>query len=165
MTTQQILLMNLFYLAFLGIVIYITRPIARRVLGAAAGGGAVGLLGLGLIVIGENQGFWQVPPHNVPYFRLQLYFALAISMIPTFLITWRVARRFNWRGLAVLLGAVAIIGPPRDYLIAAAFPAWIVFAPGIAPVLADAAIYISIVALGHAVMRLIAGSASSDRVA
>ena len=51
----------------------------------------------------------------------------------------RVARRFGWRGLAVFVAAVAVIGPPRDYLIAARFPDWMVFAPGVTPILADGA--------------------------
>jgi hypothetical protein len=88
-----------------------------------------------------------------------------ISFSSIYLITWRVARRFGWRGLAVFIGAVAVIGPPRDYLIAATFPEWMVFAPGVAPIVADAATYVGIVALGHAVMRLIAGPAREDRLA
>jgi hypothetical protein len=59
-----------------------------------------------------------------------------------------VARRFGWRGLAVFLAAAAIIGPPRDYVIAAKYPEWIVFASGVAPVLAVAATYVGIVAWG-----------------
>jgi hypothetical protein len=59
---------------------------------------------------------------------------------------------------------VAIIGPPRDYLFAATFPAWTVFAPGVAPILADAATYVGIVIIGHAVMRLIAGPSREDRL-
>ena len=165
MTTQQILLMDCLYLVFLGALLYITRPTTRRIVGALAGGAAAGLLALGAIAFAEAQGWWRVPAGSTPYFRLQLYLGLAISMTPTYLITWRVARRFGWRGLAVFLGAVAIIGPPRDYLIAATFPEWMVFAPGVAPVLADAAIYVGMVALGHAVMRLVAGPAGGDRLA
>lgn len=74
------------------------------------------------------------------------------------------ARRFGWRGLAVFLSAVAILGPPRDYLVAAKFPEWIVFAPGLAPVLAVSATYVTMVALGHGVMRLVAGPAGGDRL-
>jgi hypothetical protein len=66
--------------------------------------------------------------------------------------------------LAVCLVVVAIIGPPRDYLYAAKYPAWMVFAPGVAPILADSATYVGIVVLGHAVMRLIAGPSREDRL-
>lgn len=45
------------------------------------------------------------------------------------------------------------------------FPKWMVFAPGVAPILADCAAYIMIVIVGHAVMRLVAGPARADRLA
>jgi hypothetical protein len=67
--------------------------------------------------------------------------------------------------LAVFTSVAAIIGAPRDYLIAAKFPEWMMFAPGLAPIVADAATYVGIVILGHAAMRLIAGPAKADRLA
>jgi hypothetical protein len=146
-------------------VIYFTRATARRVMAALVGGAAAGLLGLGAIALCEALGWWRVPFASTPYFPALFYLSLSISLTPIYLVTWRVARRFGWRGLAVSLCIVAIIGPPRDYLIAAMFPKWMVFAPGFAPILADAATYVGIVALGHAVMRLIAGPASEDRLA
>jgi len=163
MTTQQILLMECLYLALLGAVIHFTRATTRRSVGALAGGAAAGLLGLGAIALGDARDWWRIPPSAIPYFRLQLFLGLTISMTPTFLITWRVARRFGWRGLAVALGVVALIGPPRDCLIVAMFPTWMAFAPGVIPVLADAAAYIGMVTVGHAVMRLSAGPAYADR--
>ena len=92
------------------------------------------------------------------------YVGLAISVTPIYLVTWRLARRFAWRGLTVFISIVSIIGPPRDYLIAAKFPEWMVFAPGVAPILADAATYVGIVVIGHGVMRLIAGPSGEDRL-
>jgi hypothetical protein len=50
----------------------------------------------------------------------------------------------------------------RDYQIAAHFPKWIVSGPGAAPVLAVSVTYVGVVALGHAVMRLVAGLAIAD---
>jgi len=165
MTTQQILLMDCLYLVFLGAVIYFTHAPARRIAGALAGGAAAALLALGAIALGEAQGWWRLPSGSAPYFRLQLFVGLSISMAPSFLVIWRVVRRFGWRGLAVFLSAVAVIGPPRDYLIVALFPKWMVFSSGVAPVIADAATYVGMVALGYTVMRLVAGSAQSDRLA
>jgi hypothetical protein len=53
--------------------------------------------------------------------------------------------------------------PPRDYMYAATFPKWMVFAaPGVTPILADAAAYVGIVIVGHAVMRLFAGPSGKD---
>ncbi len=77
----------------------------------------------------------------------------------------QVARRFGWRGLAVFVGAAAVFGPPGDYLFAAKCPEWMVFAPGVAPILADAVTYIGILALGHAVVCLVAGPAREDQLA
>jgi hypothetical protein len=42
------------------------------------------------------------------------------------------------------------------------FPAWIVFSPGVAPVLAVATFYALLVVVGHAVMRIISGPAPGD---
>ena len=165
MTTQQIILWTFAYLIELGAVIYFTRATARRVVGALVGGAAAGLLGLGAIALCEALGWWRVPFASTPYFLPLFYLGLSISLTPVYLVTWRVARRFGWRGLAVCLCVVAIIGPPRDYYIAATFPKWMVFAPGVAPILADAVTYVGMVAVGHVVMRLVAGPANGDRLA
>jgi hypothetical protein len=165
MTTQQIILWSCAYLFELGAVVYFTRPTARRLVGALVGGAAAGLLALGAIALCEALGWWRVPFASTPYFLPLFYLGLSISLTPIYLVTWRLTRRFEWRGLVVFLCVVAVIGPPRDYLIAAMFPKWMVFAPGVTPILADASTYIGIVALGHAVMRLIAGPASEDQLA
>jgi hypothetical protein len=165
MTRQQIILWACAYLIELVAVIYFTRATTRRVIGAVVGGAAAGLLGLGAIFLCEALGWWRVPFASTPYFLPLFYLGLSISLAPIYLVTWRLARRFGWRGLAVFVSVVAVIGPPRDYLIAVMFPKWMVFAPGVAPILADGVTYAGIVLLGHAVMRLIAGPAHEDRLA
>lgn len=164
MTTRQIILWACAYLVELVAVVYFTRATARRVVGALAGGVAAGLLALGAIALCETLGWWHVT-FATTLCSLPLLFLCLTSLSPIYLVTWRVARRFGWRGLAVFVSVAAIIGAPRDYLIAAKFPEWMVFAPGVAPILADAATYVGIVVLGHAVMRLFAGTANSDRLA
>jgi len=165
MTTQQLIFVTCAYMVELVAVVYFTRATSRRVMGAFAGGAAVGCFGMGAVVLGNALGLWRVPIFWTPTFLTLFYLGFAISATPIYLVTWRLARRFGWRGLAVFIVIVAIIGPPRDYLFARTFPAWMVFAPGVAPILADAATYVGIVALGHAVMRLVAGPASEDRLA
>ena len=165
MTTQQLILIFCTYLAGLVIVTYLTRATVWRIAGAVVGGAAVGFMGLGVIALGNALGWWLVPISWMPHFLVLLYLGLAISCAPIYLVTWRVARRFGWRGLVISLGLAAVIGPPRDYLIAAAYPEWITFAWGIVPVLADAVFYVGAVALGHAVMRLISGPSCKDRLA
>src|SRR6266550_5720941 len=162
MTTWQLIFVTCAYMVELVVVVYFTRPTSRRIAGAFAGGAAVGCFGMGAIVLGNALGLWRVPIFLTPTFLTLFYLGLVISVTPIYLVTWRLARRFGWRGLAVFIGIVAIIGPPRDYLFAKTFPAWMVFAPGVAPVLADAAAYVGIVAIGHAVMRLIAGPSRAD---
>jgi hypothetical protein len=158
------LLITGLYMIALFVVIYFTRATTRRVVGALLGGAAVGLMALGSIKLGEALGWWKIPFAS-PYFVFILYLGLAISCSPIYLVTWRLARRFGWRGLAVFVTIVAIVGPPRDYLYAATFPKWMVFSPGVAPIIADSVTYIGIVVLGHAVMRLVAGPARKDRLA
>jgi len=165
MTTLQIILFTCGYLVVLVAVIYFTRANARRVIGAIAGGAASGLLGVGAIALCEALGWWWVPFAPTPYFLTLFYVGLAISLMPIYPVTWRLARRFGWRGLAVFIGIVTLIGPPRDYLYATMFPKWMMFAPGVAPIVADGATYAGVVVLGHAVMRLIAGPADEDRLA
>src|SRR5437899_2842919 len=152
MTTRQLIVVTSAYMVELVAVVYFTRATSRRIVGAFAGGATVGCFGLGAIVLGNALELWRVPIARTAYFLTLFYLGLAISVTPIYLVTWRLARRFGWRGLAVCLGVVAIIGPPRDYLYALKFPSWMVFAPGIAPILADAAAYVGMVAIGHAVM-------------
>jgi len=163
MTTLPLILLTAGYALVLVVVAYVTRATSRRVAGALAGGAAAGLVCLGLIVLGEALRWWKVLLLSTPFL---LFLGLAISVSPIYLVTWRIVRRFGWRGLAVFTGAVTIIGAPRDYFIASKFPEWMVFSPGIVPIIADAVTYGAvIVLLGHGVMRLISGPAHEDRLA
>jgi hypothetical protein len=165
MTTQQILMMTGLYLAASVAVIYFTRATARRVVGALVAGAVVALMALRVIAFCEALGWWKVAFASTAYFVPLFFLGLAISCTPIYLVTWRVARRFGRRGLAACVAIVAVVGPPRDYLYATTFPKWMVFGPGIAPILADSATYILIVVVGHAVMRFVAGSAGTDHLA
>ena len=165
MTASQVILWTCGYLLALVAVIYFTRATPRRVLGSIGGGAAAGLLGIAAIAMCEALGWWWIPFDSTPYFLALFYLGLSISLTPIYLVTWRLARRFGWRGLAVFTSIVTLIGPPRDYLYATVFPKWMVFAPGVGPVLADGATYAAVVILGHAVMRLISGPSGGDRLA
>ena len=99
-----------------------------------------------------------------PYFLT----LMCIGTIPggfVFLITWRIARRFGGRGLAVVALVAAVLGPVRDYRYMATFPEWGAYAPGLAPVFAISVAYVISGILGHGTMRLVAGPASADRLA
>ena len=165
MTTGEILLMIGFYLALLIAVAYFTRARAHRILGALAGGAVFGLVGLLALALGEVQGWWRLPKTGSSHFHVLVWLGFAVSAAPSYLVLWRVVRRFGRRGLAVCVLVATILGPPRDYWIVARFPAWMTFAPGLAPVLADAAIYALFFVVGHAVMRVVVGPAQADFLA
>ncbi|HXA20385.1 MAG TPA: hypothetical protein VN380_25625 [Thermoanaerobaculia bacterium] len=163
MTTLPLILLTAGYALVFVLAVYLTRATSLRVAGALAGGAAAGLVCLGLIVLGEALRWWKVPLLSTPFL---LFLGLAISVSPIYLVTWRIVRRFGWRGLALFTAVVTIIGAPRDYFIASKFPEWMVFSPGIVPIIADAVTYGAvIVLLGHAVMRLISGPAREDLLA
>ncbi len=164
MTTQQLHLFDAIYLVVLVGVILLTRATARRVAGAVAGGLAFGVVALGIIALGERFGLWHMAITWETYFLALLAISMAEAAF-VFLVTWRIARRWGWRGLGVVVVLVAIIGPPRDYWYMARFPEWGYYAPGIAPVLAISATYALMIVLGHGVMRLIAGPANADALA
>lgn len=165
MTAEQLNLCNGFYLVELIAVVYFTRATARRVAGALAGGASFGPVGAGVIALGEAMRWWHVSVTWELYWLSLMYFDAVISCAPVYLVTWRVARRFGWRGLAVVFAVVAVIGPVRDSYAAATFPEWMVIEPGVAPLLAISATYVLMVAVGHGMMCLIAGPASADRLA
>ncbi len=164
MSTQQLIWVTCGYAVAFIAVVHFTRATPRRALAALVGGAVAGGFFLGVGVLGLTIGWWQGPPPSTVGLLALFYVGTTISLAPIYPVTWRVARRFGWRGLGVCLIAAAVIGPPRDYLIAAAYPEWVVFAPGLAPVLAVSATYVGVVALGHIIMRLVGGPAHGDRL-
>jgi len=164
MTTQQLHFFNGIYLVVVVVVAVLTRATPRRIAGALAGAGAFGVVGLGIIALGEKVGWWHMAITWEPYFLTILWIGFLLCAF-IMLITWRIARRFGWRRLAVVVVIAALIGRPRDYWYVAKFPKWGYFGPGVAPVLAVSATYVLMVLLGHGVMWLVAGPARDDRLA
>ena len=160
MTTTQVHLFNGMYLVVLIVVALVTRATPRRVAGALAGGVAAGVVALGMIAIGEKVGWWHFVLPWEPYFTTVTLLGLPLIGF-LFLITWRIARRFGGRGLAIVAVAVAVIGPPRDFVYMKLFPGWGRYGPGVAPFLAVSATYVLMVLVGHGVMRLVAGPAGA----
>jgi hypothetical protein len=164
MTTQQLFWFGCLYLAVLVIAALLTRATARRIVGALAGGLIVGVVHLIIIALGEEVGWWQIAIKWEPYFLTLLVIGFSLCGF-IYLITWRIARRFGWRGLAVAALFAAVIGPPRNYWYMETFPEWGSYSPGLAPALAISATYILMVLLGHGVMRLVAGPARGSFLA
>ena len=164
MTTQQLHLFNGIGLVVFVVVAILTRATARRVVGALAGGAALGVVALGIIALCMEVGWWRFAITWEPYYLTLLWIDFALGAF-IFLITWRIARRFGWRGLAVVVIAAAVIGPPRDNWYMQRFPEWGSYAPGVAPIFAISATYVVLVVLGHGVMRLVAGAARRSPLA
>ena len=134
MTKQQLYLFSCLYLTILAVVVVLTRATPRRLAGALVGAVVMGGAGLGIVAIGESARLWHFVMTWEPCFLALMW----IGMIPCgfiFLITWRIARRFGGRGLAVVICVVAVVGPLRDSWYMAMFPEWGSYAPGYAPML------------------------------
>jgi hypothetical protein len=164
MTTQQLYLFNGLYLVILVVVAVLTRATTWRFTGALAGAAIAGVASLGIIAFGEEAGWWHMAISWEPYYLALFWIDFALCGF-IFLITWRIARRFGWRGLAVVVVVAAILGPVRDYAYMERFPDWGAYARGVAPILAVSATYIFLGVLGHGVMRLVAGPACADPLA
>jgi hypothetical protein len=164
MTMQQLYLFSGVYLVATALVAVLSRATPRRIAGATAGGLAAGVMTLVVIALGERLGLWHLAITWEPFFMALMLICISCCGF-IFLITWRIVRRFGWRGLSVFLAILAVIGPPRNYLYMRQFPEWGSYAPGIATVLAIFATFVVLVLVGHGVMSLVAGPAGEDRLA
>ncbi len=164
MTIRQLYLFSVLALLVTAIVAALTRASFRRIAGAVAGAAAAGPVGLAIVAFCESEGWWRFVMPWEPYFLTLSWISVALCAY-VFLITWRVARRFGGRGLAVAALVAAIIGPFRDSAYMAMFPEWGSYAPGLAPMLAISVAYVLLGITGHGVMRLVAGPAEADRLA
>lgn len=163
-TTHQLHLFNALGFAMFLVIALFTRPTARRIAGALAGGAAFGVAALGIIALGEKAGWWHMAITWQPYFLTLLWIDFALCAY-IYLVSWRIARRFGWQGLAALAAVAAVIGPIRDYRYMARFPEWGAYAEGVGPILAISVTYMVMILLGHGVMRLVSGPANADRLA
>ncbi|MBI1790294.1 MAG: hypothetical protein HYR60_22405 [Acidobacteria bacterium] len=164
MTTQQLYMFNGIYLIILTVVAILTRATLRRMVGAIAGAAGAGVIGMGMVALWESVGWWHMVIPREPYFLALLWINVTLCAY-VFLLTWRIARRFGGRGLALAALIAAAIGPFRDSWYMAMFPEWGSYAPGIAPMLAISVTYLVLGIVGHSLMRLVAGPAEADRLA
>src|SRR4026208_845861 len=101
MTTEQLHLLNALYSVILIVTAVLTRATARRIIGALTGSALAGMGALGIIATGERVGWGDLGFPPEAYFLTLLWIDLALGGF-VFLITWRIARRFGWRGLTVV---------------------------------------------------------------
>jgi hypothetical protein len=83
----------------------------------------------------------------------------------TTLIGWTVARRFGWRGTAVFLSILAVVGTLRDDLVAAKLMHFIKLAPGGWLMIIDGLLWAGLTALAFAVLRWVIGRTGIERPA
>jgi len=163
-TEQQLYLFDFLYLVLTTTVAVLTRAPSRRIVGAFAGATACGPAGLGIVVFAERAGWWHFAITWKPNVLALMWIGVALWAF-VFLLTWRIARRFGDRGLAVLLVTIAVLGPLRDSWFMKRFPEWGYYAPGIVPMLAISGAYVLLAIIGHGTMRLVAGPAAADTLA
>jgi len=164
MTEQQLYFFGAAALVISIAAALLTRATLRRLAGAVVGAGAAGVVLLGVVTLGESARLWHMAIDWRPYMLALLLVNVALcAYVP--LITWRIARRFGWRGLVIAGLGAAIIGPPRDYWYMSKFPEWGYYAPGFAPVIAISVAYVTLIMVGHGVMWLVAGPARNDPLA
>jgi hypothetical protein len=161
--TQILILASCVYLSLLVATIYFSRATTRRVVGALAGGGAVAVVGAGVEALAHALGWWKYPSDDTPIGPVAMYPALVVLVAFLALIGWVITRRFGWLGTAVFLGALAVVGTLRDYLLAGKLMGLIVFAPGALIAIIDGFLWAGLTALAIAVMRLISGPARIER--
>ena len=153
------------YSAIFVVVAILTRARLRRWQGSVVGGFVAGAYAAVAAGIGQAFGYWQISHAGSVSAAAILYVVVAVSCTPIPLLSWRIARKFGRWGLVAMVLCAAVLGPIRDYRVAAAMPAWIAFAPGLATVLGVAATYAGIVVVGHATMFGIAGPSAADDLA
>src|SRR5215510_8740940 len=141
MTEHQLYIFSVLALVLSIVAAFFTRATLRRIVGAMAGAAAGGIILPVVIAVGETTHVWHMAIDWRPY-MLALLIINVVLCAYVFLITWRIARRFGWRGLLMVGVVAAIIGPPRDYLYMARFPDWGYYAPGFAPVIAISVSYV-----------------------
>lgn len=135
-----------------------TRAPPRRAAAALAGGVVFAAGNLACDVLASAAGWWSyVGLGDGSRAPVLWYGAAGLSAAGVSLIGWRAQRRFGARGLAGFLALFALYGALRDWRVAHAAGSVIVFGPGAAPWLADAAAWLVLMALVLAVQRQLGG--------
>jgi hypothetical protein len=167
MTTNQLIAIDAVCLILLAVVVYFTRAVPKRLLGAAVGGLVATAVGIGFDILGDARGWWHYTVGTTAYGPPLMYLALWLWYgVGVTLIGWRVSRRFGRRGLIGFIGFMAVYGPLRDYVGVALTSGTVqVISSGIEPLVADALLWATVNAVAQSVMWLIAGSPGSDQFA
>jgi|GEM_PF-3044170 serine/threonine protein kinase len=146
--------------------VFLTRARLRRVGGALAGGMLFAATWFFKMRVDYAMDWWRTrfaeTPDPLSLFSPTLMFLpLATFGAVALLVSWRVTRRFGWVGQAACIVAVGAF-TIRDRIWWDTFMHMMTIKSGIEPLLADAALLGLAMALGQAVMRMVAGPAKGD---
>jgi serine/threonine protein kinase len=156
--------------ALLAGAVYLTRAMPLRVMGALAGGAAISAVGLMKFQLDYSMGWWRSrfaeDPNPLSLFsQPEMFLIVMFGGAAALLAVWRASRRFGWAGPAVAVVVVSAGAPFRERLYYEKFMHMMTVSWGFYPLAADAAIWAVALALGIAMMRIIAGPARNDRFA
>jgi serine/threonine protein kinase len=141
---------------------YVSRAQTLRVAGSIVGGAIFSVF---VTVVPISMGWRRFVPLEHPVQALWLLYAIAIPFGAILaLASWRIARRFGWRGLAAFVIVASIGAPIRERLYLSAAHLMVV-APGVVPGIAYTLSWACALLLSHSIMRLVAGPAVDDRLA
>ena len=147
--------------------VFLTRARFRRVMGALAGGILFGATWFFKLRLDYSMGWWRTRFAETPdplslFSPASMVLGIAVLSALLFLVSWRVARRFGWAGVAVFIVAVSADLTVRDRMYWDTFMQMMTVSWGIQPLLADTALFVLGFTLGHAAMRMVAGPAKGD---
>jgi hypothetical protein len=144
------------------IIAFFSRAGLRRILGVLLAAIPVIPMVMFYDKIASHFGWWHYPSVVAASAPFAWYVAAALGYGAAFgLIGWRVTRRWKMRGLLAFLLLFALFGAARDYGYSVTTQ-FIVFSPGLVPLLADLFAYGSAAAVVQLLMRWIVGPAQSD---
>ncbi len=147
---------------------HFTRATRPRALAAIAASVAFGLVNILWDQLAFRQSWWTYPAFARSGVLWLLYVPSGlVAGGAAGLVGWRIIRRFQTPGLLLFLAVWTLWGVLHDFGGAYFFKdsALMAFAPGSAPVMADAALYASCEAIALAVIRLAGGPANRDPLA
>ena len=141
---------------------YVSRAQTVRVAGSIVGGAIFSTF---VTVVPISMGWRRFVPmeHSVQALWLLCAICIPFGAILA-LASWRIARRFGWRGLAAFVIVASIGAPIREQLYLSTAHLMVV-APGAVPKIAYTLSWACALLLSHSIMRLIAGRAVDDRLA
>jgi hypothetical protein len=146
------------------IIIYLTKPNRRRLLGAFAAGIAFGVFNLFADIIAYNYGWWRYKNSiNVSYAPLAYYIPPTLVFgCGLALIGWRIERKYHKTGLIIFIVTMSLLGLVRDNWYVKKTGAFY-WGKGISPIIMDTVTWAFLYTIAQLVMFFIAGSYKKDK--